>query len=119
MLIEIIIYIGLFSMLFSGAFVSAFQTIDAVRYLQNKEERVDSMYFLSRKLDDFIRGTNDWSSLRPDDITHLISTFSGDSLQTIFTSSQIFDTPTSTSRVLLLTIEMNKKEYIFSYVQEK
>ena len=117
MLIEIIIYIGLFSALFSGAFVSAFQTIDAVRYLQTKKETLDDMYFLNRRLDDFVKNTSDWSGITADSFAGFLA--ASNNLQTSFVSAQILETATSTSRVLSLVLEINKKDYTFSYVQEK
>ena len=117
MLIEIIIYIGLFSALFSGAFISAFQTIDAVRYLQVQKERVDSTYFLNRQLSNFVKNTSDWSDITETSVNGFLAVFNN--LQVSFVSAQISDTATSTSRILLLVLEINKKNYTFSYVQEK
>ncbi|HAO64533.1 TPA: hypothetical protein DCQ44_00960 [Candidatus Taylorbacteria bacterium] len=116
MLAEIIIYIGLFSVLFSSAFSAAFQTVDALRYLQNGKNTVDELYFMSSRLDGYIQAEADWSKISEEGITDIIS---DEGLQIKFISFQLLETPTSTDRVLLLSLEVNKKVYEFSYVQNK
>ena len=98
MLTEIIIYIALFASLFSGAFVAAFQTVDAVQYLETQKKNIEAEYYTSARLDSLVRQSADWSSLP---------------------RAQIIETATSSSRVLILTSEINQKNYDFYYVQEK
>jgi hypothetical protein len=116
MLTEIIIYITLFSLLFSSAFVAVFQMIDATQYLQVKRNVVDDLYFFSARLNSFVQFNPDWGNLSLDSIVQSIPD-SGLSIES--SSSQIFETATSSSRVLYLTLGINKKTYTFSYVQEK
>ena len=116
MLTEILIYIVLFATLFSSAFMSAFQTVDAVRYLQEKKSEVDSLYFLQSRLDSLVASTSNWNNLSGNIITQSVS---GGELRVDFLSSQIIETATSSSRVLLLKLDINNEPYTFSYVQEK
>ena len=116
MLAEILIYIALFAALFSGAFAAAFQTIDAVEYLQVQKNTIDDLYFLQSRLDSLVQSTADWGTLSEKKVVQSIS--SPDLAVESF-SSQIFDTATSSERVLFLTLGINKKTYTFSYVQEK
>jgi len=116
MLIEIIIYITLFSALFSGAFVSAFQIVDATRYLQVQEDSISDLYFFSARLDAFVQSDIDWNTLCLDKIVQSIPDL-GLSIESF--SSQILETATSSSQVLLLTLGINQKTYTFSYVKEK
>lgn len=116
MLTEIIIYIALFAALFSGAFTAAFQAVDTVRYLQVQKDMVDDVYFLQSRLDSFIQSNQDWADLSEN---VLVSSISTPSLPIESYSSQILETATSSSRVLLLTLGINKKVHTFSYVQKK
>lgn len=116
MLAEILIYTALFAALFSGAFTAAFQTIDAVGYLQVQKNTIDGLYFLQSRLDTLVRTTADWGALSEDGVIQAVS---GLEVFIESFSSQIFDTATSSDRVLLLTLGINKKKYTFSYVQEK
>jgi type II secretory pathway pseudopilin PulG len=118
MLTEIIIYIALFAVLFSGAFSAVFQTIDEVKYLQVQKETVGDLYFLQSRLDLLVGSNPDWGVLSEDFVEQTISDFDLDLPIESF-SSQIFETATSSSRVLVLTFGINKKVYTFSYVQEK
>jgi hypothetical protein len=118
MLTEIIIYIALFAILFSSVFVAAFQIIDAVEYLQVQKNTVDNLYFLRFQLDSLVQSNPNWDILSDDLIKQSISSSSpGLSIESV--SSKIFETATSPSRVLFLTLGINKKSYVFSYVQEK
>lgn len=116
MFAEIIIYIALFTALFSSAFMAAFQTIDAVQYLQVQKNMVDDLYFLQSRLDSLVKVTPDWETLSGGVVVPLIS---NPRLLIGSLSSKIFETATSSSRVLFLTLSINKKIYTFSYVQEK
>jgi hypothetical protein len=117
MLTEILIYIALFATLFSGAFAAAFQTVDAVRYLQVQKDTIDGLYFLQSKLDSLVESSSNWGTLSLDDINQLIPPDGELSIESF--SSEIFDTATSSGRVLCLTLGINKKIYTFYYVQEK
>jgi hypothetical protein len=116
MLTEIIIYIALFAILFSGAFSTAFQIVDVMRDLQVQKKMVDNLYFFSARLDRLVKFSSNWETISLDTITQSIPD-SGLSIESF--SSQIFETTTSSSRVLVLTLGINKKNYKFSYVQEK
>jgi hypothetical protein len=116
MLAEIIIYIALFAALFSGAFATVFQTVDEIKYLQEKKSEVDELYFLSSKLDYLAQSSNDWHALSSDAV---IKATSGSGVPVDFVSSQLFETSTSSNRILLLTLNINHDPYTFSYVQEK
>lgn len=116
MLAEIIIYIALFVALFSGAFSVAFQTVDTMKYIQSQKNEIDELHFLSAKLDAFIRSNPDWNNLSEREVMLSIS---GGSSFVEFVSSQILDTATSSSRVLLLTLKINEQSYVYSYVQNK
>lgn len=124
MLIEIIIYITLFTALFSGAFSAAFQTVDTVKYLQIQKNMFDELYFFRAKLDRLVKACPDWENISQDMVTQLISATSSSSnasstLLVDSFSSETLETATSSSRVLILTIGINKKTYTFSYVKEK
>ena len=122
MLIEIIVYIALFATLFSGAFSAAFQTVDAVQYLQVQKNAIDNLYFFRAELNQLVRSRPDWGNISQDTVTQLISATSSSSSPALLIdsfSSEILETATSSSRVLILTIGINKKSYTFSYVQEK
>ena len=114
MLTEIIVYIALFSALFSGAFATAFQTVDAIRYLQDQKNAIDGLYFLQSRLDTFIQLNSNWQNITEEAVD---ATVSGSELAIKFISSQIIETATSSSKVLLITLEVDKKTYTFSYVQ--
>jgi hypothetical protein len=116
MLTEIIIYIALFAALFSGSFTAAFQSVEAMRYLQVQKNTVDDLYFLQSRLDSLIQSNPDWQTLSKNFVTQSVS---GPELSIESFSSQIFETATSSNRVLFLTLGINKKIYTFSYVQEK
>jgi hypothetical protein len=116
MLTEIIIYIALFALLFSSVFVTAFQTVDIVRDLQIKKNAIDNLYFFSARLDSLVQSSSDWDNLSLDAIVQSIPN-SGLSIESF--SSQIFETATSSGRVLRLTLGINKKVYTFFYVREK
>lgn len=116
MFAEIIIYIALFAALFGGAFTAAFQTVDAVRYLQVQKDAADDLYFLQAELDYLVRSTSDWKILSEEKV---IQAASGSGLSIEAFSSQVFETATSPAKVLFLTLDINKKTYTFSYVQEK
>jgi predicted PurR-regulated permease PerM len=116
MLTEIIVYIALFAVLFSSAFGATFQIIEGIKYLQVQKETVDNLYFFQSRLNSFVQSSSDWENVSQNTVEQLISN-SGLSIESF--SSQIIETATSSSRVLLLTLGINKKTYTFSYVQEK
>jgi predicted PurR-regulated permease PerM len=116
MLTEVIVYIALFAILFSSVFVATIQTIDSIDYLQTKKNTVDNLYFFSSRLDSLVMSTPDWKTISLDTILQSIPD-SGLSVDSF--SSQISETATSSSRVLLLGFSINKNTYTFSYVQEK
>lgn len=116
MLTEIIVYMGLFAVLFGGAFTATFQTIETIQHLQVQKDAVDDMYFLQARLDAFVKSSADWGNLSQDVFE---KTISSPTLSIESFSSQVFETATSSSRVLFLTIGVNRKSYTFSYVQEK
>ena len=116
MFTEILVYIALFAALFGSAFTATFQTIDTVRYLQTKKATVDNLYFFQARLDSLVQSSPDWKSISLNTIVQAVPD-SGPSIESF--SSQIFDTATSSSKVLLLTFGINKRIYTFLYVQEK
>jgi hypothetical protein len=116
MLIEIVIYITLFATLFSSAFTSAFQSIDIIHKLENQKNAIESMYYFGAQLDNLVNETSDWDMLSENEIIRLAN---GSILTITNFSKEIKDTATSSERVLLLSIDINSKKYIFSYVQNK
>ncbi len=120
MLTEVLIYIALFAALFSGAFMSVFQTLDATKYLQDQKNSIDNLYYLQAKLDLWAKSDTDWNVLSSASIENEVSRLvSSSNLLLDSLNSQIIETGTSTNRVMLLTLGINKKIYTFSYVQEK
>ena len=123
MLAEMIIYIALFAALFSGAFSVAFQTMDSIRYLQNKKYIVDDFHFLSFQLDSIIKSSSDWQKLNfkveNGSVIYDGKPISGKSLFVDSVEMQIVESVTSSNRALFLNVDINKKVYKFSYVQEK
>ena len=105
MLVEIIIYITLFAVLFSGAFAATFQGVDAIQHLNQNKEIIDAQSFIAGQLDTLINKNSDWRS----ELLAESYTF----------SEQVTDTPTSTSKVLYITLNLNDTDYVFTYVQEK
>ena len=116
MLIEIIIYMALFATIFSGAFSATFQAVDSARYLQMQKNNLDNLYFISSKLDYYLKSKIDWSNVTE---INVLESVLGTEASVYYISSQIIETATSTSRVLILNLEINSKPYIFSYEQAK
>ena len=116
MLAEIIIYITLFAALFTGAFNAAFQSMDAVRDLESKKEMLVEQYYLTLRLDAFVRSVLDWTKLSESSVLGAVS---GGNLSVKFVSMQTIETATSSNRVMLLTLKINDLPKTFAYVQDK
>ena len=117
MLTEILIYIALFAFLFSGAFTCAFQATDAISYLRIQQENFDYLRTFSMELDNLVAVTSDWGVLSKNTIENLIPIGSDMKIDSFF--SEILDTSTSSSKVLLLTVGVTTKTSTFYYAKEK
>jgi hypothetical protein len=161
MLAEMIMYIALFAALFSGSFSAIFQSIDAIHYLEQKEEVIDARTFLAARLDIWLQNSNSWLILTDDKLQFTVGdnfannaaknnpyilfldngalkikcadcadgfeqplseagptgASSAISIETF--SPQIINTSTNQIKILNISLEINKNNYIFSYYVEK
>ena len=63
MLFEIIIYMTLFSAVFSGLFSATFQGMEAISHLEQRKDILDSQDFLQTKLSVWLGNSTDWQIL--------------------------------------------------------
>lgn len=122
MLTEVIIYISLFSLLFSSAFMAAFQSLDVVQYLNQKKDAAVAQNFLTRQLDGLVNSDPGWATVFDGTLqSELLTIANGSSSPITFGnfSAQVLTTSTSSEKVLEISFISNNENYIFYYVQEK
>lgn len=140
MLIEIIVYLGLFALIFTGAFGAAFETVDTLHILEQKQEILEAKSFLQNKLDFWLEESTDWvvgndgvlSFNKKSELSDKHFLFLKNNRLYIdaepLSSTELFiknfsvilsDSATSSAVVLSVKIDISTDSYVFSYYEEK